>query len=251
MAPPTEPDLSRPPDVPDVPLEEHLAAAAEQDLREADAPAIERALAAMVGHPQYPCLGARSVFNSGTVEIVVLGDMRDPGSVVALADRLLACAARSDPDGPFVSLVATFRAPIPQTEEEFERSLWTVLQRLADIDDRPWAEGVSDDPGKPTFAFSFGGTAYFVVGLHPHASRIARRAPLPTMVFNLHAQFERLRAEGGFERMRDTIRRRDTALQGDTNPMAQDHGAASEAQQYSGREVEPDWRPPFSPKGAR
>lgn len=250
MSPPT--DAAPPePDAPTASLEEHLAAAAEQDLREADPAAIERALAAMVAHPQYPCLGARSVFNSGTVEIVVLGDMRDPWCVDVLADRLLAYAARSDPDGPFVSLVATFRGPIPQTEEEFERALWTVLQRLADVDDQPWAEGVSDDPAEPTFAFSFGGTAYFVVGLHPHASRIARRAPLPTMVFNLHAQFERLRAEGGFERMRDTIRRRDTALQGDPNPMAQDHGASSEARQYSGREVGPAWRPPFSPRPAR
>src|SRR6476620_7390004 len=77
--------------------------------------------------------------------------------------------------------------------------------------------------GGPHFAFSLAGTAYFVVGLHPAASRIARRTPLPTLVFNLHEQFEELRQSERFERMRDTIRRRDQALQGSVNPMVADH----------------------------
>ncbi|MGL4175530.1 MAG: YqcI/YcgG family protein, partial [Dermatophilaceae bacterium] len=83
--------------------------------------------------------------------------------------------------------------------------------------------------------------------LHPNASRVARRAPLPTLVFNLHEQFERLRADGRFPRMRDAIRRRDKDLQGSLNPMVTDHGQASEARQYSGRAVPSDWSPPFAP----
>ena len=86
---------------------------------------------------------------------------------------------------------------------------------------------------------------YFIVGLHPQASRVARRTPLPTLVFNLHEQFEMLRGTGSFERMRDTIRRRDAQLQGEVNPMAADHGDVSEARQYAGRQVEDDWQAPF------
>ena len=44
---------------------------------------------------------------------------------------------------------------------------------------QPWDPRVSDDPANPHFAFSVGGTAFFVVGLHPQASRIARRTPCP------------------------------------------------------------------------
>ena len=45
--------------------------------------------------------------------------------------------------------------------------------------------------------------------------------------------------------LRDTIRRRDAALQGSVNPMVADHGSSSEARQYAGRKVEADWAPPF------
>ena len=135
----------------------------------------------------------------------------------------------------------------PSTRGEFEALLWGALQHLHDHDDAPWAEGVAADPDNPHFAFSVAGTAFFVVGLHPNASRVARRAPLPTLVFNLHEQFERMRADGRYQRMRDTIRRRDTELQGFLNPMVSDHGETSEARQYAGRAVPADWTPPFEP----
>ena len=66
----------------------------------------------------------------------------------------------------------------------------------------------------------------------------------PTLVFNLHAQFEELRASGSFTRMRDKIRERDRQLQGRINPMVADHGQDSEARQYSGRQVGPGWQAP-------
>ena len=121
-------------------------------------------------------------------------------------------------------------------ERQFEEVLWEHLREVHAVDEQPWAPDVSDDPDDPHFAFSAAGTAYFVVGLHPKASRDARRAAVPTLVFNLHAQFEELRASGGFPRMRDLIRARDEALQGQINPMVSDHGQSSEARQYSGRE---------------
>jgi FPC/CPF motif-containing protein YcgG len=65
------------------------------------------------------------------------------------------------------------------------------------------------------------------------------------LVFNDHFQFEKLRAEHRFERMRDTIRERDSKLHGSTNPMVSDYGAHSEASQYSGRNVPSDWKCPI------
>ena len=54
-----------------------------------------------------------------------------------------------------------------------------------------------------------------------------------------------MRAEGKWERMRSSIRKRDFALQGAHNPMLTDFGERSEARQYSGRAVANDWRAPF------
>ena len=213
-------------------------------LAEAPEPAIVEAIRSMIAHPEYPCLGARSVFRRDSAHINVLDSMDTAGSG-ELAARLRAFAAEHGRDEEFVSFIATFRAPVPTAEQEFENALWGMLQGLHDLDGRAWPSTVSADPGSPHFAFSFAGTAFFVVGLHPAASRIARRAPLPTLVFNLHHQFERLRDESGFDRMRTAIRRRDERLQGTVNPMVDDYGASSAARQYSGRAVGPDWQAPF------
>ena len=77
------------------------------------------------------------------------------------------------------------------------------------------------------------------------ASRPARRFDRPILVFNLHNQFEWLRAEGRYERMREAILERDVKLAGSVNPMLARHGESSEARQYSGREVDEDWKCPF------
>ena len=61
-----------------------------------------------------------------------------------------------------------------------------------------------------------------MVGLHPGASRPARRFDRPALVFNLHDQFEQLRANGMYDKMRSTILARDVKLAGDVNPMLAD-----------------------------
>jgi len=222
-----------------------LSEQADQGLADADPQDVVQALTEMVGHPEYPCLGARSVFRRDQARVVVLDDMTDSEGLRKLSAALTAFGSEVQPEDQFASLIAVFRAPVPESEEEFEECLWSVLQFLADLDRQEWAEGVSADPTNPHFSFSHAGTAFFVVGLHPLASRVARRAPLPTLVFNLHEQFEALRESDRFEGMRDTIRRRDEALNGTVNPMVDDHGESSEARQYSGREVEPDWVAPL------
>jgi FPC/CPF motif-containing protein YcgG len=84
------------------------------------------------------------------------------------------------------------------------------------------------------------------VGLHPGASRPARRFAKPALVFNTHDQFNRLRASGAYEKMRQIIIDRDVALAGSSNPMLSRHGDTSEARQYSGRAVTEDWKCPFA-----
>jgi FPC/CPF motif-containing protein YcgG len=228
------------------PLPQLLHELASEQSASTDPAAIREALSTMVLHPEYPCLGARSVFNRDRATVLVLEQLGTLESARRIVAALARFAEATDVQDGFASLVTVFRATDVVDEEDFERLLWRQLELVHEADDSPWDPAVSPDPDNPHFAFSVAGTAYFVVGLHPHASRIARRTPLPTLVFNLHEQFEGLRSSDRFARMRDTIRRRDAELQGSTNPMVADHGATSEARQYSGRQVPDDWHAPAS-----
>ncbi len=200
----------------------------------------------MVLGPDYPCLGARAVFNRHRATVRVFDDMGGPGVAADLVTGLTAFARDTDPDAGLASFVAAFRRPRIEDEEQFEQLLWTLLQQVYDADEQPWSREVAADPADPHFSFSVAQTPFFIVGLHPRASREARRAPLPVLVFNLHEQFQELRTSGRFDRMRDTIRRRDIELQGEVNPMVDDYGDSSEARQYSGREVGDSWVAPLT-----
>ena len=61
------------------------------------------------------------------------------------------------------------------------------------------------------------------------------------------SDFERLRAEGRYGKLRAAITARDIELAGSPNPMLAVHGASSEARQYSGRRRGADWICPFHP----
>ena len=151
----------------------------------------------------------------------------------------------------YATFLAVFREPRAASEKEFEQLLWQQLQQLNDLDrkaGRAWDPTVASQPGDPHFSFSFDGQALYVVGMHASSSRLSRKFPWPALIFNPHEQFERLRHEGKWRRMQETIRQRDIALQGDANPMLNDFGASSEARQYSGRAVEENWQPSFQPK---
>ena len=199
----------------------------------------------IVGRPDYPCLGAQSVFRRDRATVGVYEELDALTTAPLLLRDLREFASEIDLSEGFASFIAIFRGPRIIDERHFERLLWSQLRRLHALDDAPWCQEVSADPDDEHFAFSVAGTPYFLVGLHPMASRAARRAGSPTLVFNPHAQFEALRASGHYPGMRDRIRNRDEQLQGTINPMVTDHGEISPARQYSGREVGLDWRAPF------
>ena len=197
----------------------------------------------------FPCVGAKSAMARGMLKTVVCHSLESAWDDVQIHSELLEWtrAYREDPSG-LRSLAVVFEGPRDLSEERFEMAMWARLQSLADKDNwrgQLYDHSVSADTDDPHFSLSFGGAAFFVVGLHPCASRPARRMPRPTLVFNLHDQFKRLREEGQYERMRETIIKRDAALAGTVNPMLTRHGEASEARQYSGRVVAEDWRCPF------
>ena len=202
-----------------------------------------------IGNPEFPCVGAKSALARATLRIDLARDVGSAWNDVQIHDELLQWAFdyRRNPEG-LRSLAVVFEEPSRLSESEFEERMWERIQSLADKDawrGQEYDPGVSADPDNPHFSLSFGGEAFFVVGLHPNASRPARRFDHPVLVFNLHDQFERLREVGKYERMRERIIERDISLAGSPNPMLARHGEASEAAQYSGRAVTGEWQCPF------
>ena len=200
----------------------------------------------------FPCVGAKSASARNQIKFIVARDILSSWDDLRIYTALLkfATAYRGDPR-LFQSFAVIFEQPTRITERRFERALWTRVQSLADKDawhGQDYDARVSADPESPHFSLSFGGEAFFIVGLHPCASRPARRFERPALVFNLHDQFERLRAEQRYEPLRQSIIARDVAIAGSANPMLARHGEISEARQYSGRAVDQDWNCPFTAK---
>ena len=202
---------------------------------------------ALVLNPRFACVAAKSAIHLGNYRIGNYAEMGAQPSMEGVAHDLYEFVQEQPWFDGFSTFVATFNAPATGDELAFERRLWASLQRLHLIDHahHGWDPSVSSDPDSKDFSFSFAGRAFFLVGLHPGSSRFTRRFAFPTLVFNAHTQFEKLREAGKFERVQDVIRNRDKALQGDLNRNLADYGEASEARQYSGRAVEKEWRCPF------
>lgn len=211
---------------------------------------LRHAFEVFVKDKAFPCVGAKSALAHGTLKAVVCWSVQSGWDDLRIHRELLEWAFeyRDDP-GLFRSIAFIFADPARITEAQFERAMWERIQSLSDKDawlEQPYDPRVSSDPESPHFSLSFGGEGFFVVGMHPQASRPARRFERPVMVFNLHDQFEQLRDQGKYETIRETILQRDEKLAGSINPMLARHGDASEAAQYSGRLVPNGWRCPFS-----
>jgi len=212
-------------------------------------PGLEERFRAFIQERDFPCVGAKSALAHGDLHTLLARDITsawdDLRIYAALRDFIAAYRRRP---GPFQSLAVIFGNREPMDEAAFEQALWARAQSLSDKDGslgQAYDPRVSADTEDPRFSLSFAGEAFFIVGMHPGASRPARRFEAPVLVFNPHDQFERLRAADRYETLRAAIIARDVALAGSPNPMLARFGEESEARQYSGRAVSPDWKCPF------
>jgi uncharacterized protein len=211
----------------------------------------ETAFRELVGMPEFPCLGAKAALNAGSIVLRTYEDLGgDCDSVALAADLRTFTSSESQLTSDYASFVAIFRGPLDLDEKQFEARLWQQLRKLNRIDasdGAEWDPAVASDPRDPHFSYSFAGHAFYVIGMHANSSREARRFPWPTLVFNLHEQFERLRQDEKWKHMQEAIRAREIGFEGSINPMLSDFGEESEARQYSGRIVGHDWQAPFAP----
>lgn len=207
---------------------------------------------AFIDDDTFPCVGAKAALARGAIqthEFAVLGNHGNDQPMLDGLSEFVAIIEDEACDKDTVhSYVAIFRGPDDMSELRFEALLWSQLWRLHRLDvqaGNPAAKDVSNDTASPQFSLSVAEHPFFIIGLHAHASRLARRFSHPALVFNSHRQFEKLREDGRFGKMQTATRSRDVELQGSVNPNLADYGEESEARQYSGRKVEAGWKCPF------
>ena len=198
---------------------------------------------------KHPCVMAKATFRMNKYHLKVYDEMNDPNILKNLLSDLKHYIEEYNfEDNNFESFLAVFPNNYFIDEISFEKALWNTLQSLHEIDQCEWDHRVSDDPDDPNFSFSLNGRAFYIIGMHPESSRMARQTPYTTLVFNLHSQFEKLREIGTYQKVKSTIRKNDETLQGNINPVLDDFGDDSETKQYSGRKVETHWKCPFHKK---
>ncbi|WP_020657366.1 guanitoxin biosynthesis heme-dependent pre-guanitoxin N-hydroxylase GntA [Amycolatopsis benzoatilytica] len=208
--------------------------------------AVYAALEEFISEERFVCLGARAALRRKTI---VHHHYRALDPDVSAADHhqdLLTFLKGFEPSATsFSSFVATFEKPLHTNEFHFEELVWRYLQRMHEIDraDHPWSDLYDSDPASANFAFSVGSHPFFVVGLHPGASRPSRRFEKPALVFNSHLQFNAMGMK--FLTLKSKIRKRERALSGSVNPSFVKY--KDEARHYAGRFTEPDWKCPFTP----
>lgn len=216
-------------------------------------PAIEQAFERFVSRKVFPCLGAKAAQAHGQLHYLHADDIASDRADRRITTGVQAFAAKAADNDLFLSLVVLFPTSARLSESAFETALWQRLRAIHAFDRTAhgWDPSVSDDPASVRFSMSIGGRAFYIIGLHPNASRPARRFSCPALVFNLHSQFERLRADGRYGKLQRAITERDIAFSGSQNPMLAVYGKSSEARQYSGRLVDAGWVCPFHAKPKR
>ena len=196
----------------------------------------------------FPCVAARSAINRKSYRLGVYPGLGTIDAALAICHDLYEFSHElgRNPE-QFTSFIAAFSGGQALKELEFETLLWRQLQLIHEVDGRrfAWDSSVSHDPDDPDFSFSVGGRAFFVIGLNPAASRMARAVDHPCIVFNPHEQFEALRTSGKYDNLKNAIRQRDLAFQGSINPVLANFGQQAESRQYSGRAVPSHWKCPF------
>jgi uncharacterized protein len=202
----------------------------------------------LVNNSSFPCIAARSAVKAGKIAIFESSHLACPSDDRSILNFLYKFidGFRENND-QFTSAAVLFHRPCNLLEDEFESLLWKKLQALHDLDnqDYPYDKRVESNPDSGNFSFSLKEEAFFIIGLHPASSRTARNFKYPAIVFNPHQQFEKLRADNRFEKMKKVIRKRDLHISGSINPMLSDFGERSETFQYSGKVYDAGWTCPL------
>lgn len=195
----------------------------------------------------FPCVAARDALNKDNIEMFVAGHLGCPQYDNKILEFIYNFTKKfRESEKGFHSAVIMFPTTEGLTEQQFEILLFQRLKGLRNIDAKQfnYDSRVSENPLSENYSFSLMEEAFFIIGLHPDSSRPARQFSVPAIVFNPHVQFDNLRRDDHYGKMKAIVRKRDLEYSGSVNPMLTDFGTRSEIFQYSGRSNE-DEKCPF------
>ena len=196
----------------------------------------------------FPCVAAKDAMAKGNIKLFVADNIGCPKDDKSILDFMYSFTAfyRKSIKG-FYSAAIIFKQPEILSEEMFDVLLWKRLAALRSLDALQYRHDsrVAANPTDSNFSFSMMEEAFFIVGLNPMSSRPARRFKYATLVFNPHAQFETIKKDARYEKMKTIVRKRDVSFSGSVNPMLTDFGEASEVYQYSGKNYDSQWKCPL------
>lgn len=203
---------------------------------------------AFLNSKAFPCVGAKAALARKQIKCMVadhMGCPKDDGIILQFLYDFVDTYRSSTRS--FHSAAVIFKGPEFNNDSEFDRLLWQRLQALASLDKEKYSydKRVDCDPSSPRFSFSLKEEAFFIIGLNASSSRLARRFKYPTLVFNPHAEFEKLRHAGRYQQMKEIVRKREVIYSGTVNPTLTDFGEVSEVYQYSGVQHDNQWQCPL------
>jgi FPC/CPF motif-containing protein YcgG len=202
-----------------------------------------------INEKEFPCVVAKAALARNHIKSHVASHMACPASDVSILHFLYDFVDQYRLSSePYHSAAVIFKGPLNTNEETFDALLWERLNALSVLDKISYAHDsrVASDPEDPNYSYSIKSEAFFVVGLHPGSERRSRRFKYPALIFNPHAEFEKLRRLNRYEKLKGVVRKRDVIFSGTVNPMLDDFGNSSEAIQYSGKRHASEWKCPLA-----
>lgn len=199
----------------------------------------------------FPCVAAKAAITRGQIRCMVAGSMACPADDHKILEFLYGFVDDyRKSETSFHSAAIIFSERGIQDETAFDKVLWERLNALYNLDRMNFAHDprVNTDPDSKHYSFSIKEEAFFIIGLNPFSQRKARCFNYPTLVFNPHAEFEKLRKANSYGKMKEIVRKRDRAFSGSVNPLLSDFGEASEVHQYSGVHHDTTWQCPLHKK---
>lgn len=131
-------------------------------MKTTEATSIEDAYKAFIVEGQHPCIMANTVFQLNNFVIKTYDDLTDPNVITPILNDIEEYINNYDfQSKQFESLIFSFPKNNFDTELQFEKALWTFLQRLHNRDNEKWDDNVSCDPNDADFSFSVKGKAFY------------------------------------------------------------------------------------------
>jgi uncharacterized protein len=165
-------------------------------------------------HHPYPCVPGKQGFQSDTLRFGFAGDPRNEAASEELAALLKQYGKISRDTGTYASLVVFFNSEGIEEDnhsiDSYQHIFWTLLNRIHELDETPWPDGIAKDPHHHTWEFCFEGEPYFAFCATPaHIVRKSRHFPYFLVAFQPRWVFDEINSSTAFgQKLKKVIRKR-------------------------------------------